>query len=336
MEGIQLKYIFGIAIESAGYGVAETNPTFVLPATEFEITPVINQAQNESMFGSSHIANDMVGVTQMANFTATVKLNEDQLPLFFRQNFTCTSTTAVGESAVYQHTLNYNSSNTGVSYTIFRQDNDHGSDLLSGAKFNSINVTPEKGNYVTVALEGVAKFPVAWTNSMNVSYLYEMTSNSVVWSYENEGVAYTETDGLLEATLNHTFNLSADDVNFDLGSQEMDALFTTGTEFSADITTRFSSRTSSTDNLYYDFVNKIYKAHRFQFIDTTRFVTGSVANTRPSISFSYPSAKVTEWNEAASGQDIVTQSATLAALDKVGVSNAPLQIVVVNAVASYD
>lgn len=334
MESISRKQIFGIAPEVSGYGIAALVPTFCLPAMEFEITPEIVPAENTSMFGSTHEVNDMANTYRRCNFTASVKLNEDQLPLFFKQNFTVSSTTVSGESAVYEHTLTYDNTNTGTSFTLFRQDDDRGSQYVAGAKFNTITVTPEKGQYVMLELEGVGQFPAEWSGTVTNSYHKEFTSNHVVFSYVPEGSGYTTTDGLLAATLNHEFNLTAEEDNYDLGSQDMDQLFTGATRFNAELTTRLASRYSG-DTTYEDFVAGNYRSSRMQFLDTTRFVTGSVASTNPQIRFEYPSCFVRDYAEEGSANDILKQTFTLEALDKVGVSNTPMQIVVVNATVSY-
>lgn len=334
-QGIPLKYLVGIAVESGGYGVAEASPTFVLPATEFSIEPVINQVENNAMFGSTYSANDLANVTRQANVTATVKLNEEQLPLFFRQQFTVSSGLVSGETTVYRHTLTFDHSNTGASYTMFRDDDDKGSEYVAGVKFNTINLTLEKGGYITVALEGVGQFPAEWSGTTSATYLREFTSNHGTWGYVAEGAGYTTYDGVLEAEFMHEFSLSDDAVNFELGNPDLAALFTTASKFTADITTRFTDRTA-TGQLKYDFENGVYKAHKLTITDTSRYVTGSVTNVNPSITFEYPSARVQDWNESTEATAIATQSATLLALDKAGVAKAPLEIVVVNATASYD
>lgn len=327
-NGTGRKRTLGIATE-ATYGVQASSPTFVLPILDTPRVEIMqNKEDNIASLGSTYNANQVVNTNRQSNVSVPVKVDEDQLPIFFKQKFTITSTTASGETAVYQHTLAYNSNNNGTSYTLFLEDGDRTSQVITGVRFSDLNLTAESG-FLKLDLSGIGKYPTTWTGTNTVVQPKDFVGRNVALQFA-EYTASLSTISALSAVLNHTFALSGDDLNFALGSQDLTSLFTTEDTFTNEIKMLFS------DFTYRDlFEGNDRVKWTITAQDTGRYVTGSVASTNPYIQFSYPVGYIKNWVEEGGASDILTQTLTLMPVDEIGVSTAPLQIVVKNAISSY-
>lgn len=322
------KRTLGIAVEGT-YGTPASAPTFVVPVLDvpkFEV--VQNKVRNTASFGNTYQTNDMTATTRLVNFAMPIKVDEDQLPIFFKQKFTITSALVTGESSVYQHTLAYNSNN-GNSYTLFLQDSDRTSQKISGVKFSAINLKADNKEYISLDITGMGQYPTTWTGTNTLVQPKEFVGRHATFNYGSYGVSKTAFSALT-AVLNHTFNLSAEDTNFALGSQDMVTLINTEDDFQSIIEALMPDLTVRDD-----YQANTAKMWDLTITDTARNITGSVANTKPYIQFAYPVGFIESWKESGGLADILKQELTLTPVNRVGVSTAPLQIVVKNAIASY-
>lgn len=331
-QGVKRRRIHGIAIETSGYGIAENNPTFAIPALSLEYNPQITQANNTAMLGSTYEVNDVINDNKMTNFTMTIKIHEDLLPLLFSQAFTILSTTVSGETSVYEHTLTYSNTNEGNSFTLFVEDPDRGSEVVAGAKFNTINFETVRGDYLQCTIEGMGKFPETWSGSTSLNYIQEFASTQLSMQYVPEGSGFSGAgnESVVNATLNHTFNLSGEEDNFDLGSANLARLYTQSPVFNQNVTARYGDRTFRDQ-----WENQEYRATRFTLVDSNRVVSGSTANTNPEARFIYPSERVTNWQEQGDANTILKQQFDLQAIDKIGIADAPMKMTVVNSISGY-
>lgn len=328
--GVKRKRIQGIAIEDI-YGSGESTPDFALPALEFDYTPTITQGRNTSMYGSNYELNDVINDVRMTNFSMTVKVSEDIVPLLFSSAFSISSTAVSGESTVYEHTLTYANTSTGNSFTLFVEDADRGSEYIAGCRFNNITINTVRGDYLQMTIDGVGIFPQTWGGDVTLAYRQEFASRMLSMQYEPEGSGFNGNAEVINATINHIFNLAGDEDNFDLGSIDLDRVLTTTHQFTSDVTAVYTDKTER--NQYRD---GDYRATQFTAVDTSRVVSGSTQSTNPLVRFTQPSTRIVTWAENGAANDILKQDFTLEALNKVGISDAPETITVINAVASYD
>lgn len=329
-NGIKRKRTVGIAAESAYANASATgSSTFVLPIVDYNVEDVTTIIENEAAVGSSYGVNDTMVATEMSNVSMTLKVDEDQLPLFFKQCFDINSSAASGETVVYQHVLSYNSSNTGTSYVLRIDDPDRDNLYVPGVKWESMNFVAEPGGFFTVELSGRGRHSETWTGSNTVTEFKEFAGRNATYQLVDQGTSYANYSALM-ANFNFTFGLSDDGDNFTLGSRLMQNLFTTVSRFEAEITALLSDYT-----LRDKYRNNTTQKSKVIVTDTARFVTGSVANTSPSITFEYPAQKIIAWAEDGDLNAVLKQKFTLLATDQVGTADTPVKITVVNAIASY-
>lgn len=327
--GVKRKRIHGISIEET-YGSGEATAEFALPALEFDYTPTITQGRNTSMYGSNYELNDVINDVRMTNFSIRAKVSEDIVPLLFSSAFSISSTTVSGETAVFQHTLTYANTSTGNSFTLFVEDDDRGSEYIAGCRFNNITLETVRGDYLQMSIEGVGKFPQAWGGDVTLAYRQEFASRNLSMQYEPEGSGFSGNADVINATINHIFNLAGDEDNFDLGSEELDRLLTTTHQFTSDITAVYPDHT-----IRDQFEDGEYRGLQITVLDTGRVITGSTESTNPLLRFTQPSTRITTWAEEGSANDILKQTFTLEALNKIGIADAPETIFVVNAIEDY-
>ena len=328
-NGIGRKRTMGIAGQ-ASYSVPAVSPTFTLSLLDTpKITPVQNKVLNNAAMGSTYAENAAKKTTRQSTIGISFKVDENSLPLVLSQKFTIETVTAPGETEVYIHTLTYNSTNLGTAFTLFLQDSDRTSQTSEGVMFGNANLTIDQG-FVRCDMEGIGKSPETWTNTNTIVAPNEFVGRNAAFSYGDYGSS-TASNTILMANLNHNFPLSGDDTNFNLGDEDLGQLYTLEDSFEVVVSALFSSLTGFRS----DYVDDTAKQAIFTLIDTDRYVSGSVANTRPKIVFNYPYAKVTGWEEQGGLGDVLKQQATLKPLDYVGVATAPLTITITNAVASY-
>jgi hypothetical protein len=327
-NGIGRKRTLGIALEGT-YGVPAAIPTFVLPVLEVPRFKLVqNKVRNVAALGSTYQTNNIKNITKMINFSMPIKIDEDQLPIFFKQKFTINSALISGETSVYQHTLSYNTNN-GPSYTLFFEDGDRVSEIISGVKFSALNLTANTKDYIKLDITGVGKAPVTWTGTNTVVAPKEFTGVHAVFNYGDYGGSKAATS-ILNAVLNHTFNLSGDDENFALGSAEMVNVYNKEDDFQGVVEAMFDAIT-----IRNEYLNNTEKQFDLTITDTGRNITGSAINTKPYIQFNYPAGFVEGWDESGGLADLLKQSLTLTPIDRIGLTTSPLTIIIKNATASY-
>jgi len=329
-NSIGRKRTLGIAVEGT-YGTPASSATFVLPVLDvprFEL--VQNKVRNTASMGSSYQTNNLMNTTSMVKFSMPVKVDEDQLPVFFKQKFTFASTTISGETTCYQHILTYSNTNYGTSYTLFFEDSDRTGSIISGVKFGKLNLVCDPKEYLKLEIEGVGKSPTTWTGTNTVTAPNEFVGKHATFNYGTYGGAKSAFS-TLKATFSHNFNLSGDDTNFALGSAEMVNVATGEDDFSGAITALMPDFTT----IRTDYSTNVLEQFDVTITDTSRSITGSVATTRPYIQFSYPAGYVEGWAEAGGAGDVLKQELTLTPIDKIGVATCPLTITVKNHVATY-
>lgn len=328
-NGVGRKRSIGIAVESGSFGTGPVGATFVLPALEFTFAEEVKYIENTAMLGSTYAVNDAVMAYKQANISMKVKVDEDQFPIFLRQKWTIVSTTAPGETTVYQHTASYNNNNSGVSFSLFVSDPDRGNEIFRGFMYDAMNVSATKDGFVTVELTGRSKYPVVFTGSLTVTEPKEFVGRNFTYKLTTDSGSLTSFN-TLEWAQNQTFSLSDEADNIFLGNSEMTQQFTKEDRFETEITTLYSDRTIRD----YFAAGTLMKTEG-TITDLGRFVTTSVANTNPSIVITTPRHAIIEWAKDGAAGDILKQKFKLLTLDKVAISDTPNKMVIVNATPSY-
>lgn len=324
-NGIGRKRSLSIALEGA-YGTASTETKYILPimgTPRFEV--MANKERNTASLGSSYQSDSLTTTEKFTEISLSVKVDEDTLPLLFAQNFSIASG-AVTDSA-YTHTLTYSNSNALNSFTMFLDDDDRTSEYVAGVRFGEINLTFERG-YIVAELTGIGKFPVTWTGSNTLAQPNDFVGANATLNYS----AYTDTKAVYTALtlgVNNSFNLSGDETNFALGSTDLSQVYTTENEFNVEVSALMPDYTTRE---HYTVNEKV--KYDVTLSDTGRYVDGATA-TNPSIQFDVAAGYIEEWSEDGEAGDLIRQTFNMMAVDEVGVSNAPMQIVVTNNVASY-
>lgn len=329
-NGIGRKISIGIGGESA-WGTPVASPTFYLPVTDYSVEEVVVQAENVANLGSTYAVNDVVNAFSYANFSLTFKMDENSLPLLLKQFCTVSSTTASGETVVYQHTCDFNSTNAGTSYTLFINDPDRSDNkqYISGARYDTLNISAENNGFVMVEVSGRGKYPVTTTSGVTVESPREFVGKNASFKYATYSGTLATTS-ILTMNLTHSFGLTDDADNVTLGSDGLTQLYNLASRFEGEFSTLYADNT-----IRDDWKNGIEKQHQALFVDAGRYIAGSVASTNPSVTFTYPRSKIIEWSRDGASDDLLKQNFKLLALDKVGVASTPIQIVVKNSIASY-
>lgn len=330
MANSVLRRGYGFLVaENSFAGSVGDNPVFYIPAVELTMTPVVGYAENTSMMGSSYEADDARPDRLMANLEITMKLNEDVFPLLLLNKYDIATSLVVGETDVYQHIASYNGRNEGTSYKFVFIDQDRTDEQYNGVIFSALNFTVEPNAYVTVQATARANFPIATSITGTISTTGEFVSRNLRFQMVDFGSSLAGFP-VTAFTASHAFGEPEETDEMGLGEYNRTVGLTTSDRFTIEATALLPD---------YTLRNKWRDGQRFaslfEFEDLTRFVSGSVASTRPSVSFNIPSAKVIEWSNEGGANDIRKQSFTLLALNTAGVSNTPHQITIVNAVDEY-
>lgn len=332
--GITRKMTIAIAAQD-DFNTVATGTKFLLPNTTITYEPLQNKAKNNAMLGSTYEFNSVKNTTRMTNFTFTTKVDENIIPLLFMQKFDIESVLVTGESSVYQHNLSYRTNNSidrrGDSYTVFFDDPDVADQILVGARFTALNIQcPADKSFILVQISGRAKFPtITGVTNAITSTPNEFVGRNVGIEEADFGNSLAPVQ-LISANLNHTFPFGSDEEHYALGDSDMSNLFLKNDNFMCELSALYGD-----NNFYNDYANNVKKKHRITLTDTDRFVSGSVANTRPSIIFDYPSSFVTTWATDTPENDIRKQNFTLEPMDEPGVIGSPMNLTIINSVASY-
>lgn len=326
-NGIGRLRTMGIALQGT-FGSAESSATFVLPLMNTPmVVPVVNKLDNTSALGSGYGVNSVYTLDQYATFPFEIKVDEDQFPLLFAQKFSVSSAAAAGETVVYEHTLSY--ANTTQSwFTLFLQDDQRADYVMQDVLLSGLNLTLGR-DFVKITGDAVGKLPASGSVTNTVTQPKEFVGRNVSYRDNDYGSAVAARD-ILSATANHAFNLTSEDERFKLGSGDIALNLITEDMYTLEI-----QKNKDGTDYYDDYVNNTKKVYDLTITDTSRYVTGSVANTNPSILLEYPAGYISEYAEDGGLSDLVKESFTLKAVDEIGVTNAPLKITVVNATASY-
>ena len=314
--------LLGIAAQPT-FGTAATVPSFVLPMLDAPtIETVVTKIRDEAALGSAYGVDAVDNGNRFANIPISVKLDEDQLPILYKQRYDITTVT--GSAGVFTHSLAF-TNNTNCWYTLFLEDDNRETYVVRDALFDSLNITADQ-EYIRLEGNAVGHYPVVSTANLTVKQPKTFLGSNANFFYGDYGGAKTAYK-TLAFNLNHTFGLSDEGDNFFLGSQDLGNHVLTQDEYMYEFTGLESDRTN-----YDDFTANTKK--HFDFVlTTTRTITGS--SVTPQITFNVPVAALETWSEDVPLDQLVKETFGLLALDEVGVTNAPLKITVINNTSSY-
>jgi hypothetical protein len=329
-NGIGRILTMGIAKQDT-FNTPEATPTYTLAVqgANARINPIVQKEANTAATGSSYMNNAYKTTIVGGEFPFEVKVDEDVLPLLLLQRYTDTPAAAAGETVVYEHVLTYTNS-TNNYYTLFLQDDNRNDYIMSDVLLQDLNFIFDQG-FVRVTGTAVGDFPVtgAVTNSFTGA-INEFVGKNVVFNYGDEDGAKSAFS-VLTVNANHTFGTLDDSLAYELGSEDRTQFFLTADDYSTEVTALMSN-----NDILADYKDNTLKKYDITITDTNREVTGSVANTNPSIVLEYPSANVGEHTPyEGDPNEAVTQSFTLNPVDQPGITDAPAKFTITNAVASY-
>ena len=321
------------AADEATYGTAVTTADYVLNVEELTINEQVIMAENTAMLGSDYQLDNIRPALEYCTFTIKAKIDENSLPFLMKQKYDIVSSTVSGESAVYSHALTYNTRNasaSGQSYTLLLDDGDIADLVIAGARFEKHDFTVEPKGFLMLEMTGVGKYPTNDTITNSVSAQpRDFLGRHAVFSIADYGSSYGDL-GILSYAAKNQYGLSGEDDNFYLGDEGLNHLYTMSPRFDIDVTTHQSNET------YKDLWQAGTKQKtKLVVTDTSRYVTGSVASTRPAVTIEYPSAKISAWKRDGGANDLGKQTMTLTALDDPSESSSPAAITIVNSIASY-
>lgn len=329
MNGILRKGTLGIAWEGSNYGTSPADPSFFIPATDLTWEEVTEVIENNALMGSTYEVNDTNVAYRLANYTITTKIHEDLLPIFLLYKFGITSDLVPGETAVYKHTLEYLNTNAGGSYSLYWNDPDRRDLIGSGVVFESVTINGEAGQFVNLEVVGKGRFPVVGEVTIPVARRKEFTGGHLTFKFAKYGDDL-ELYKLLTIAFALNTPLSDESENVGLGSFDLTEINTLADRFELQATSKMPDYAMRT--LYKE---KTDVHSEVNIMDTGRFVTGSVANTNPSIQFINPIQSIIAWARTGGADELVKQDFTLLNLAAPGVTDAPMKIVVTNSIQEY-
>lgn len=323
-NGIGRLITLGIAKQST-FDTAAGSPVFTLPVTntaKFEYT--INKEENNAALGSGYEVNKTENTTQFATISPEVKVDEDHIPLLFGQRYSISTTTASGETSVYQHTLTH-SNTTNHYYTLFLQDDQRDSYIMKNALISTIELMNEQGFYMS-NLEITGNLPEQSSVTNTISAIKEFVGRHTTFEIADSGSSTSAVD-VRNVTYSHTFNLSSEDFNFALGSPDLSAHQINSDRAEISLTKNMDSM----DN-FDDYRNNQAKTLKINSTNSDREVTGSTNNTNPSIVVDVPVSEYLEYTDRDGDLDTqLSEELNFLALDDPGTSDTPSKITVVNA-----
>lgn len=331
-NAIKRKITLGIAKESV-FNVAEASPTFLIPAVDMTEKPNVNYTPNKAMLGSSHGNNSQRVTTKDQKMDFEMEVDEDVLALLLLQNFTDSVANAAGETAVKVHTLAYNSSNNGASYTLFIQDDDREDKIISGFRYADLALKIAPQDKIKVSLGGGrGKLSATGSVTNTISGIRDFVAANATYTLAKYGESLAAMSGqVLSIDLDHKTPLVADEQAFGVGSQDMQNNSTLETDFMNTVKALYP------DNTYRDHYEAGDNMHsQINIVDTSRYVDGSVANTNPVVKIVYPHQNIVDWTPSGDpGSALYSQELKFSANDEPSVSGAPLYFEITNRVASY-
>lgn len=319
----------GIAAQSA-FGTPAPSATAVLPLTNApHIEAAINKIMNEAALGSSYQINDIEQTTRFASVPLEFKVDEDQFPLIFKQRFAIASVTTT-VTGVYKHSLQYTET-TNCWYTVFMNDDNNQDYVVSNALFDNIDLTFDK-DFLRVNANCVGAYPTATAVTMTPTQPKEFVGRMI--SYLDAGVApaTVSATNIISASAKLNFGLNAEDTRFGLGSANLAVLRLTQDKYMFNVKQIKSDTTRYNDN-----ENLTPKQFRILALNTDRYI--AVANptgTRPSIQFDIARAKMENYTENSSLNDLITEDFDLTAIKQASVTvSAPMSLTVYNLTSGY-
>lgn len=316
--------ITGIAYQST-FGTPATAPQFSLPVqdTSFFVAEVMKE-ENSAATGSDYAIDGVTNGGRFGTFSNTIKINENILPLFFLQKYTDVATD--NSDSTYTHTLSY-ALGTQSYVTVFMQDDNRTDYRMSDVLFSNLTAEMATTGFVTLAFDATGRYPEAGDFTVAYSQVGDFVGRHATFSSADFGSAVADAK-LRSATLTHTFNLSPEDDNLVIGSQDIDFHQINSTRFEISVNGKMSDRSD-----YDDFTGNQSKVLQATIEDTNREIGSGTQN--PSIQFDYPLAKPLSYSDEGGLDDNLNFSSTYVALDTGASADMPMKLTVTNTVADY-
>lgn len=324
-KGIGRIRTIGIAAQPT-FGQAAPSATFVLLLTNApQFSAQVMKVRNEAALGNAYQVNALENTVRFSDVPLEFKVDENHFPLILSQRFSIASGTVTDETAAYGHTLTFANS-TQNWLTFFLQDDNLADYVVKDGLFEDMEVMMDK-DFIRVTTGAVGAYPTETAVTNAVTQPKEFVGRMA--TIEEDAVPGTATaTQVLSLTANLNFGINSEDTRFALGTQELAAL-----ELTSDVY-MFNVSKLKSDTSYYD-ANEGTLSRQFTITveSTDRFVTPT--STRPSIYFNVPRAGIENYTEEPDLNELTKESFDLTALKPAGVSNTPLQVVVVNETATY-
>lgn len=323
--GIGRLRMFGIAAQPT-FGVPAPSATFVVPLTNApQFNGQVLKALNNAALGSAYQINDQQTTVRFTDVPLEFKVDENQYPLLVKQRYSFASGTVTGETVAYGHTGTYQNS-TNCWYTFFLQDDKLQDYIVQNGLFDNLDHTFDN-DFVRISAAAIGNYPTQTNVGLTATQPKEFVGRMV--SYQDAAYDGTATaTSVLTATLNLDFGINSEDTRYGLGSPDIQALELTSDKFMLNV-----SRRKPDVGYYDDNANGTTKQAVITVQDTGRFV--SPTSTRPRITFNMPRAKIENYTEEADLEELTRENFDLTLLKPAGVSNTPMQIVVVNSTSGY-
>lgn len=325
--------LIGIAKETS-YGVAASMPTFFIPSLTPPVPEIVQQkVMLDPAMGTVFTNNAVRNGIRYAKLSVETFLDENVLPLLLMQNYTVSTAAVTGETAVYKHTLNFSHgtvpSGSLRSFTVFYEEVGGVKRLLRGCAISGMSIEADVKEVVKVKFEIIGISSTSTVSVAATDYRSFIGTHANLYVAESS-TAYGNALPASKATLNLSAELTGEDENFSLGSQDMQRVYTKA--YSVDLQTSVIKNLVSSLEGYYNNNNEL----KFKMVieDTTRFVQGSAANTRPQISIEVAQAYMTEYKVSGGLAEVLKEDIKLIGVAGMS-STSPVVIEVVNSVATY-
>lgn len=323
-NGIGRLRLKGISLQP-NFGTASTSPGFFIPADEaFLIEPVLNKAENDAAMGSGYEVVDMQNTTRFSQFPLGHKVDEDLYPLFFLQKYSI-STTDNGDST-HTHELFYKNT-TQNWFTVFMQDDQRTDYRMKDVLFNGLNTAVEAGTHLTLNGQGVGHYLESGGYTVTAVDPDVFTGGDVNMYAGDFGGALAE-QAVETLTANHSFSLSGEDRNFDLGNNDLAFHEIAEDRYEFEFTSKMVDRDE-----YDIFTANTERVYTVSVTDTGRTI--GTASQNPTIVLEYPIGKPMSFTPEGDLNTHLTFNASYLANARKSVTDSPLKITVINSTPSY-
>lgn len=317
---------------SVGVGVESTRGTAVAPSYWFrhltlDFSQKTTAIQNESAMGRVEKYNDSAVVQQWSEGNLEGKVTDVGVGYLLYAAFGAVSSAAKsGDATVYEHTFTVGQTQTPPSLTIARKDPNSDRRHALGTVGN-LELSVESGDWVKINAALIGLKGVAATNTVAFIEENEFTSRNLKVKLADDETALATADYIKCKSFKITLNNNAAKYDAVTGGLDPANIYTGAYELSGEMTLVYDS--TDWEQKYYNNTPQVMEA----LIENDQVTIGTASH--PSLKFSAPQVKVTEWSLSNDLDNIIEQTLSFSIELSVADGKA-IEAVLTNTKANYN